>query len=209
MTDPIAISVSILALAVSAVTAWLTLFRRGTIKMTQPTIIYFGFDLPRGEDAAKAKVYFRTLLFSTSKRGRIIESMHIAISRAESKQNFNIWVHGKREELVRGSGLFVGENGVAANHHFLLPEDGGSFAWLPGAYQVQVYARLLGDRVPRLLFSQRLEITHGTSAELKDPRAGVYFDWASDASQYSAHVARRPPAVSPERFLEALGLARP
>jgi hypothetical protein len=28
------------------------------------------------------------------------------------------------EKLVRGSGLFVGETGVAANHHFLAPRDG-------------------------------------------------------------------------------------
>jgi hypothetical protein len=34
MADPISITVSVLALAVSSVTAWLTLFRRGTVKMT-------------------------------------------------------------------------------------------------------------------------------------------------------------------------------
>ncbi|HEV3510866.1 MAG TPA: hypothetical protein VGS05_04120 [Candidatus Sulfotelmatobacter sp.] len=44
MTDPISVTISILALSVSAITAWLTLFRRGTIKITQPTVIYFGPD---------------------------------------------------------------------------------------------------------------------------------------------------------------------
>jgi hypothetical protein len=47
MADPISITVSVLALAVSSVTAWLTLFRRGTVKMTQPTSIFFGPDSPR------------------------------------------------------------------------------------------------------------------------------------------------------------------
>lgn len=47
MADPVAVTISALALAVSTATAWLTLFRRGTMKMTQPTVIYFGPDTPR------------------------------------------------------------------------------------------------------------------------------------------------------------------
>jgi hypothetical protein len=87
--------------------------------MTQPTVIFFGPDTPRArEDTPLPKVFLRTLLFSTSKRGRVIESMHVALSRNETHQNFNIWVYGD-EKLVRGSGLFVGETGVAATHHFL------------------------------------------------------------------------------------------
>jgi hypothetical protein len=122
MADPISLTVSVLALVVSSVTAWLTLFRHGTIKMTQPTSIFFGPDSPRASDGiALPKVYLRTLLFSTSKRGRVVESMHVALLRNEMHQNFNIWVYGEREKLVRGSGLFVGETGVAANHHFLTP----------------------------------------------------------------------------------------
>ena len=112
MTEPISVTISVLALCVSAVTAWLTLFRRGTVKMTQPTVIYFGPDSPRSRDEVPLpKVYLRTLLFATSKRGRVVESMHIALSRNETNQNFNIWVYGD-ERLVRGSGLFVGETGI-------------------------------------------------------------------------------------------------
>jgi hypothetical protein len=40
MSDPISVTVSFLAFGVSTVTAWLTLFRRGTVKMTQPTVIF-------------------------------------------------------------------------------------------------------------------------------------------------------------------------
>ena len=95
MTDPLSITVSVVALAVSSVTAWLTLFRRGTVKMTQPTVIFFGPDTPRlHNEPALPKIYLRTLLFSTAKRGRVIESMHVALSRNETHQNFNIWVYG-------------------------------------------------------------------------------------------------------------------
>lgn len=93
MTDPIAIAISALALAVSATTAWLTLVRRGTVRMTQPKVIFFGPDGPRSrKETPLPKIYLRTLLFSTSKRGRVIESMHVSLTRNESHQNFNIWV---------------------------------------------------------------------------------------------------------------------
>ena len=132
MVDSLPVTISLLALAVSSVTAWLTLFRRGTVKMTQPTVIFFGPDTPRSRcETPLPKIFLRTLLFSTSKRGRVIESMHVALSRNETHQNFNIWVYGD-EKLVRGSGLFVGETGVAANHHFLAPRDGSCFHFTEG-----------------------------------------------------------------------------
>src|SRR4051812_21290578 len=103
MADPVSIAVSVIALGISATTAWLTLFRRGTVRMTQPTVIFFGPDMSRNrEETPLPKVYLRTLLFSTSKRGRIIESMHVALARNETLQTFNVWVHGD-EKLVRGS----------------------------------------------------------------------------------------------------------
>ena len=124
----------------------------------------------------------RTLLFSTSKKGRIIESMPVAVSRNETHQNFNIWVHGD-EKLVRGSGLFVGETGVAANHHFLAPRDSNSFQFGEGHYRLDVYARLLGDRKPILPFSQEPEVTQAIADRLKEPGTGLYFDWGPDSSR--------------------------
>jgi hypothetical protein len=207
MVDPVALSVSVLALAVSGVTAWLTLLRQGTVRMTQPTVIYFGPDAPRGDnERPPPKIYLRTLLFSTSKRGRVIESMHAALHRNESHQNFNIWVHGD-DKLVRGSGLFVGETGVAANHHFLTPKDGSSFEFLAGKYRLEVFAHLLSDKRPKLLFSQELEISPETAASLNLPRTGLYFDWGPDSSRYLPHLEERPPSPDPARFLEALGLS--
>ena len=59
-----ALIVAALALSVSAVTAWLTLFRRGTVKMTQPTVIFFGPDNSHSvRDRTSWKVFLRTLLF--------------------------------------------------------------------------------------------------------------------------------------------------
>jgi hypothetical protein len=209
MADPASLTISVLALAVSSVTAWLTLFRRGTVKMTQPTVIFFGPDTPRArEDTALPKVFLRTLLFSTSKRGRVIESMHVALSRNETHQNFNIWVYGD-EKLVRGSGLFVGETGVAANHHFLTPRDGSGFRFTEGRYRLEVFAHLLGDKEKTRLFSQTLEISVETGAALAQPSAGLYFDWGPDSSRYLPHVEKRPPSPDPEEFIKLLGGLRP
>lgn len=208
MTDSVSLAVSVLALTVSATTAWLTLFRRGTVRMTQPTVIFFGHDTPRaGEHVAKPKIYLRALLFATSKRGRIIESLHVSLARSETLQNFNVWVHGETEKLVRGSGLFVGETGVSANHHFLAPEDGSHFKWLAGRYQLGVHARLLGDKKHKLLFSQTLEITTELALQLGKSGAGLYFDWGPDSSRYLPHIDLRPRTPSPEKFIEAMGLA--
>jgi hypothetical protein len=177
--------------------------------MTQPTVIFFGPDTPRSRDTiGSPKVYLRTLLFSTSKRGRVIESMHVALSRNETHQNFNIWVYGD-EQLVRGSGLFVGETGVAANHHFLIPRDGSSFRFTEGHYRLEVFAQLLGDRRRKLLFSQVLEVSRETAIRLASSGNGLYFDWGPDSSRYLAHVDTRPFTPSPEEILELLSLNQP
>ena len=53
-------AIAILALAVSTVTAWMTLFRRGRISMTRPAVIYFGPDGSRYSTEPKhQKVFFR------------------------------------------------------------------------------------------------------------------------------------------------------
>lgn len=205
MTDPIALTFSAFALAISAVTAWLTLFRRGTVKMTQPTTIFFGYDTSRStDDVPSPKVYLRTLLFSTSKRGRIVKNMYLTLSRNEMRQNFNIWVYGEREKLVRGSGLFVGETGVSANHHFLAPIDAKSFQFTPGTYRIQAFAHLLGDRNRVLLFSQTLNVNHECAAKIGKRGTGIYFDWGPDASEYTHHVDERPPSLDPEELIEIL-----
>jgi hypothetical protein len=202
MVDPVSLAISTLSLAVSAVTAWLTLFRRGTVKMTQPTVIFFGPDVPRSQrDTPLPKVYLRTLLFSTSKRGRVIESMHVALSRNEMHQNFNIWVYGEREKLVRGSGLFVGKTGISGNHHFLTPEDGKSFSFIEGHHKLEVFAHLLGDVKPIKLFSQQLDISRDIATALREKSAGLYFDWGPDSSRYLPHVQTRPPSSNPKFLL--------
>jgi hypothetical protein len=128
--------------------------------------------------------------------------MHVNIQRAESRQNFSIWVYGD-DHLARGSGIYVGPAGVACNHHFLLPEDGADVKLLPGQYTVRVYAKRVADREPRLLAQVPLNISESHAKELENENAGIYFDWGPDQQAYHAHVEIRKPKQIPPWLLEA------
>ena len=165
----IPIIVSILALLVSLTTAWLTLFRRGRLQMTHPTIVAFGYD----ESYERSpKVFLRTLLFSTSKRGQIIESMFVELSQGSATHIFSFWGYGEATNLVRGSGLRVGEEGVALHHHFLLANDLHEFHFKPGRHIIRVYATTIYRRTPILLSTICLELTADESFAVdRDRRA--------------------------------------
>src|SRR5437588_12626809 len=70
MSSLFSFGISCLALLVSGITAWLTFFRKGELVMTQPTVVFFGPDGSRF-DSDKNKIYLRTLLYSTAKRGQV------------------------------------------------------------------------------------------------------------------------------------------
>lgn len=183
MENWISIGISILALSVSGVTAWLTLFKRGKLLMTQPTSIYFGSDGGFFENA-RNKVYLRTLLYSSSRKGQALESMHVTLERGETKQNFSIWVYGQKNDLVRGSGLFVTHEGVTLNHHFLLPPDGSNFKFLAGDYKLKVFAKLVNSSEPIQLFTIPLVVSQPQAEEFKKKQVGLFFDWGPDQGNY-------------------------
>lgn len=131
--------------------------------------------------------------------------MHVSVARNEAKQNFNIWVHGD-DSLVRGSGLFVGETGVSANHHFLGPKDVGEFRFADGTYTIEVHAKLLGDEAARCLWSQSLLISRENAAELQEPGTGLYFDWGPDAGRCISHVEKRPPTADVDDLPKVIGI---
>jgi hypothetical protein len=199
----ISLILSLLALVVSAMTAWLTLLRRATVRMTQPTTIYFGPDSTRSGNAVRPKVYLRTLLYATAKRGCIIESMFVRLHRGETTQAFNVWVYGD-DRLRRGSGLFIPESGITTNHHFLLPFDETQYSFLPGAYLLQVFASVVDERATRLLASIYLTVTENDAEELTKPDHGLYFDWSPDATDYSAHIRAASLDEESPKFLREL-----
>lgn len=186
--EVISILISVIALLVSLITLWLTRYRKGTVKMTKPTVIFFG---PDGSGKEHNKIFIRTLLYSTSDRGQYIENMYIKLSRGETIQNFNIWVYGDRNNLARGSGLFISKDGLAANHHFLLPNDSSDFMFKQGDYKLEVYVELVNEK-PRKIYSQDLAVSDTQAEALLTQEAGIYFDWAPNTQTYQSHIDKRP-----------------
>jgi hypothetical protein len=202
MSSWLSLVISLVALTVSITTAWVTLFHAGKLQMTQPTVVFFGLDGKAGRgDRRRLKVFLRTLLFSTGRRGQTIESLYVNLQRGESRQNFSIWVYGD-QQLARGSGLFVPFEGIACNHHFLLPDDGSHFQLLSGEYTLRVFAKRAGSGRTVQLAKVPLFISQHHSEQLFSDNAGIYFDWGPDSASYHAHIEDRP-AKTPAMLLAA------
>ncbi|MFC2007691.1 hypothetical protein ACFLVB_03740 [Chloroflexota bacterium] len=93
--------------------------------------------------------------------------------------------------MARGSGLFVGENGVSYNHHFLLPLDGTNFEFLEGEYILETYVSLVGKK-PILLNKISVSVSEQQAIEMKRRAAGLYFDWGPDSKHYNSHIEEPP-----------------
>jgi len=183
--------ISVFSLLVSGLVAYLTLLRKGNVKMTPPTLIYFGADAGSRDTMSIApKVYLRTLLYSSAKRGNVISSLYVRLTRGETMQTFNIWAYGEVGELMPGSGLFVGEQGVAFNHHFLPPADGTTFKFLPGTYLLEVFASQVDHPKPKLLWAATLELPQHLADKMqKELAGGLYYEWQPNSGKY--HVRHR------------------
>jgi hypothetical protein len=200
------VTLSAAALAVSLITMWVTLFRHGSLKITQPTTVMFGPDGRHHEGGSK--VYLRALLYSTAKRGHVVENMFVRLSRGEHRQNFSIWVLGN-ERLFRGSGIFVGDQGVVADHHFLLPPDTEQYTFKAGEYRVEVFARVVRAGQAQALWSDSLVISESDARMLALPQNAIYFDWGPDSNRYISSIHSKSPQKMPESLGELFGKGLP
>jgi len=204
MTGWFSILISFIALSVSIVSAWLTWFRKGQLRITQPTVIFFCPDGRSSSGRRKhLKVFLRALLYSTANRGQTIESLYVTLERESIRQNFTIWVYGDKQ-LARGSGLFIPAEGIACNHHFLLPESGNNFKLTPGKYVLHLYAKKANAPSAQELMTVTLDISTDKARELEDADAGIYFDWEPEQQVYQTYIDRRPPEPLPFALLEQL-----
>jgi hypothetical protein len=111
------------------------------------------------------------------------------------------------EKLSRGSGLFVGEQGTVANHHFLQSPDTEKWSFRPGDYRLQVYAQVVGEKSPTMLFGTTLSISADQSKELEKPDTGIYFDCGPKSRSYFSHIDKRASKAAMsdiEPFLKAM-----
>lgn len=191
MVDPISIGISSMALFISALHLWFTLLRQGRLAMTKPTIVFFGYE--GNAPYLKPKIVLRTLLYSTSVQGKIIEGMYLKLNRGGTEKIFSFWGYGERERLVPGSGLYVGQTGVAANHHFVIAMD-DTYNFEAGAYTIRVFARLVGKEAPIHLSTIQIGLLkeHASVLSQKSVMNGVIFELELDNQGYIGHTNERP-----------------
>jgi hypothetical protein len=176
---------SAIALALSITVAYLTLFRRGKLGMTQPVLI--GFLSEQGQP----KVFMRALLYTTGKRGHLVEALYLKVHRATDVQTFDFWMYGQSSPDMIGSGLRVGEDGVAFNHYFLPPRD-ASLKILAGEYRLEVYGKILNRRQSVLLRELAISLSEELATAYADPKAVVLFRWLPESGLYRAEIDRLP-----------------
>ena len=156
--------------------------------MTKPHVVFFGFDdVP---PKITAKIFLRGLLYSTASRGQVVEGMFAKLVRGGSEQAFGFWGYGETTRLSVGSGLFVGQSGIAVNHHFVLSVHEAEYEFVAGAYSVEVFARLAGVRSPRRLQKVQIVVSDDLARALSR-NEGVLFELNPDGTGYSGHARTR------------------
>ena len=186
-----AIILASISLLFSIAALWATSFRRGRLRMTPPSVVYFGPD--GGRSLGKPlpeKVFFRALLWSEGARGQVVQQLFISLRRGDANIGFSIWTYGD-ERQVRGSGFFIPPTGIATNHHFLRQKSqGDGRVFLAGDYTLEVWATTLNN-VRTMLWRGSFKIDATQANKAADNQRGVYFDLVPTTGNYEAHIGEK------------------
>ena len=181
--------VSTIALIVSLITAWFTIFRRGSVRSTHPSFVAFRYDFV-DKPVVQAKVFLRTLIFSTGKRGLVIESLFLRVREGTRFEEFSFWGYGDKD-LVRGSGIFVPETGVVTNHHFNPLHTENLFRFSHGTYRLELAAKLVARKRLVSLWTIELDVPAGTYDTSIARETVVFFNWSPEEQRYISSVEKR------------------
>lgn len=187
--DIVSLIVSVIALSASLFTLWFTILRRGSVCCTRPSYLAFTYDFLNGQEIPYAKIFLRTLLFSTSKRGLVVENLFLRVREGKRCEEFLFWGYGD-ENLVRGSGIFVPESGIVANHHFNPIGTGNLFKFSIGVYKLELVAKIVGKKSLFSLWSTSFNITEDAFDPINRSTA-IEFNWSSEQNGYIASVRKR------------------
>lgn len=189
------ILISVVSLLLSLMVAWLTLFRRGKLRMTRPVLLGFLYEHDQ------PKVFFRALLYTTGKRGRIIEALYLKVRRGNTLQLFDFWMYGETKDLKIGSGLRVGEEGISFNHHFLPPKEETGFDFLPGEYAISIYARVVNRKKPLPLSNVEVTLSPTHAEAVHNKTHWAVFTREPESQGYRCEISEgREPAELPHVF---------
>ena len=84
--------------------------------------------------------------------------------------------------------MFVGEAGIATNHHFLPPTDIRVFDFAAGDCELEVLGKVVGKDGTLLRSSISLSIDAHEAEQLRQQDHGIYFDWGPDTGRYQKKI---------------------
>jgi hypothetical protein len=181
--------ISAIALVVSLFTLWFTVLRRGSIRSTHPSFIAFRYDFV-GKNVPQAKIFFRALLYSTGKRGLVIEHLFLRVYEGSRKAEFSFWGLGDKD-LIRGSGLHIPETGIATNHHFNPTDSESMFLFSGGTYSLELVAKLVGRKHLVSLWKVDLEVPTDLFGSTVAREKAIFYSWSPERRSYVASIENR------------------
>lgn len=193
LKDAIPILLSVVSIGLSGATLWITQFRHGRLKMTQPTLLCLKREIPMNTP----KIFLRTLLFTTGPQGRVVEAMFLVVHHPHEEFTFDFWGHTENGKLTLGSGLFIGSAGVASDHHFNPHRGSEHFLFVDGKYEIEVFAVVAGHPKPQKLMQLSFFVDGQQAAELiQITDAELFLLWNAKSHRYEGHVERNAKARS-------------
>ena len=181
--------VSIFALAVSLFTVLFTILRCGSVCGTHPSFVTFRYDAV-DKPVAQAQISLRALLFSTGKKGVLIENLFLFVSEGQRSEEFCFWGVGDKDP-VRCSSIFVPEIGVVTCHHFNPLHTEKLFWFTHGSYTLEFVARITGKKRLISLWTIKLDIPAGAYDTTIPPGLAIFFNWSPKERRYVASVVNR------------------
>ena len=183
--------ISVAAFLVSLFNLWFSVLRRGTICSTHPSFIAIRYDFV-GRRVPLAKVFARPLLYSTGKRGNVIEHLFIRVKGGGRQIEFSFWGYGETDHLVIGSGLSVPESGISTNHHFNPVTNDELFLFSGGDYTLELVANVVGHSFPVSLWT--VDVTVPDNLFIKDGivvQREVSFNWSPGQRRFITSTRER------------------
>ncbi|MDA7561229.1 hypothetical protein N8860_05715 [Alphaproteobacteria bacterium] len=180
----ISAGLSLIAICISGATFWLTLVKKGRLICLRP--LSFNIRSVSYETDATYQILLRQLFIATTgPRLFFIEQLYLELRKNTSRQQFNIWVYCKKNDLVRASGIKIGHDDVNADHYFLLPKDVSDYAFVAGSYKLELFAKVWGREDPVLLTECEFAIDKKQSVALNNREQSLNFDWTNNERDYT------------------------
>ena len=186
----ISAGLSLIAICISGTTFWLTLVKKGRLICLRP--LSFNIRSVSYETDATYQILLRQLFIATTgPRLFFIEQLYLELRKNTSRQQFNIWVYCKKNDLVRASGIKIGHDDVNADHYFLLPKDVSDYAFVAGSYKLELFAKVWGREDPVLLTECEFAIDKKQSVALNNREQSLNFDWTNNERDYTSSFCKQ------------------